>query len=568
LPPLKLTVLVNRGAPDVPQALKEHGGPIAPLSPKYSRSITLGSASREVLRDVLDNDVVGAVEIERPNKLPFVHSPLPQNVDAALTHLVPQFTAVYPPGDGAGVIAAVFDEGAVRATHQEFQSPAGRVQVMTTKPNHFHATHVAGTMAATGVSPFEKSKGMAPQLQLRSFDWDNDLVNLQSEAVADVSVSNHSYGPAAGWDRDEQGIWFWWGDRAASTAEDSKFGKYSIENEQLDEVLHEHPHLLTVVAAGNDRSDGPITQPIQHYVIAADPATGELFWQSTSELHQRDGFQQGGVDTVAGLGLSKNSVCIGAILDATSQGAPIEVTNFSSWGPTDDGRIKPDVVANGFQLFSTDSADDSAYLEISGTSMASPTAAGVATLLYQLFQNVHGRKPLATEMKGLLIHTATDAGAAGPDAVYGWGSINTLAAGRVIKSERGLILPLQAINKGESKELRFASASEAIRVTVVWSDPPAPANVGTLDDATPTLQNNVDCMLVAPDGAKYFPYSLVRTNPLLPATANGPNNVDNVEVIDAPPATGAWTLQLNGTDFKVGTQQAVTVIVSGLKLAS
>jgi subtilisin family serine protease len=85
-------------------------------------------------------------------------------------------------------------------------------------------------------------------------------------------------------------------------------------------------------------------------------------------------------------------------------GAGITTTTFSSWGPADDGRIKPDIVANGFRLFSTDDADDAAYLDLSGTSMASPTASGIACLVAQLFKEKHGGAATSAELKALLIH--------------------------------------------------------------------------------------------------------------------------------------------------------------------
>ena len=571
LPALELKVLLPPGEGEIPATIREFVElPEGFTRPeKRSLELTLGIGGRDAVNAITQNgNDFRAVEIARPNEIPVISTPAPFNQDAARSHRVPQFIASFPPGDGNALVAAVFDGGAVRKSHQEFKTSGGsRVTLKTSKPTHFHATHVAGTMAATGVPPQQEARGMAVKLKLLSYHWDDDIQNLAS-LDPEVCVTNHSYGPLSGWHQDPNtGVWFWWGDRSASTSEDSKFGKYDSDCTRLDEALALNPELLTVVAAGNERGDGPTAQPIQHYVIAVNPATGQLVWKNSTELHQKDGFDQGGLDTIAGLGLAKNALCVGAINDVVSPGPGIQITSFSSWGPADDGRIKPDVVANGFQLLSTDDSDDQAYLTISGTSMASPTASGIACLLRQHFEAKHNRKPTSAELKAVIIHTARDAGVSGPDPVYGWGSVDALAAGRVIASQNGHVISGKKVVEGATETINLdATTGDPIRVTVVWIDPAGSPNTGSLDDATATLQNDLDCLLVAPDGTKHHPYSLVRTNPKSPATATGPNQVDNVEVIDAPFLAGQWQLQVKApAQLKGGDSQAFALVVSGVE---
>jgi hypothetical protein len=97
---------------------------------------------------------------------------------------------------GAGLTVGVWDGGAVRATHQEF---TGRVVSGDGAPNlDDHATHVAGTIGASGVNP--AAKGMATGVSIRSYDWNNDLAEMTAVA-SQLVASNHSYGLLAGWSR-------------------------------------------------------------------------------------------------------------------------------------------------------------------------------------------------------------------------------------------------------------------------------------------------------------------------------------------------------------------------------
>jgi subtilisin family serine protease len=115
-------------------------------------------------------------------------------------------------------------------------------------------------------------------------------------------------------------------------------------------------------------------------------------------------------------------ISVGAV-DIPSPGLrqPLLAYN-SSRGPTADGRIKPDVVAPGQGVVVADIRGGD-YQRGSGTSFASPLAAGVCALLLQAHPDWTPR-----QVQAALRRTALDLGPAGPDTAYGWGQVDALAA--------------------------------------------------------------------------------------------------------------------------------------------
>ncbi len=101
------------------------------------------------------------------------------------------------------------------------------------------------------------------------------------------------------------------------------------------------------------------------------------------------------------------------------------LTDFSSRGPTYDGRIKPDVVAGGADVISANSDGSDGYREVQGTSFSAPLVAGVCALLLQIHPNWTPK-----EVAEALRRTATDLGSLGPDDLYGWGLVNATAAAK------------------------------------------------------------------------------------------------------------------------------------------
>lgn len=600
LPDLQFSVQLSPGS-EVSPRLRTL---LAETSPRRTSSVTgeliLSGQIDEVIPIAEELDSVTQVEIARPKSIhpapSFVIDPAtrrPFNRDARLSHNVHEFEDTFHDGQGATVRAAIFDAGKVWATHEEFKRDRVTIVDKWAAFNP-HATHVAGTMSARG-DPKVQARGMAPRLLLRSFyfgrkrdldkntsdpDADDDDLDRLAKGAKDLQITNHSYGPRIGWDSDQDQsgnrVWIWWGGTVGK--EDARFGKYTIDASRIDAILHDNPQLLSVVAAGNDRTDAPPFQPIEHYVPTYDQITRKLKWTRSTKVREVDGYDNGGLDTVSGLCLSKNALCVGAMNDVFENGQPIpgahlQTTSFSAWGPTDDGRIKPDLVANGDRLISPIPPPanainvNRAYRRLSGTSMASPTAAGIAALLAEFFQVKTGTLPMSAELKAILIHTATDAGEQGPDPKFGWGSINAFRAGEVIASQQGL-LGRQKVSPENSWSLRATAqagrSGQPVRVTVAWLDPPAGANQGGLDDDTRTLVNDLDLVLESPSGETLYPYRLDPSNPPGKSVTDGPNRVDNVEVVDAPWASGIWTIRVSAASLGSGSEQEFAVVADGL----
>ncbi len=465
---------------------------------------------------------------------------------------------------GSGLEIGLWDSGVPLSTHQEF---GGRVVVRDRVEADGHATHVAGTLAAAGVRP--EARGMAYEATLRAFDWDNDATEMTAEAERGLLVSNHSYGVIAGWyygNLENNGDqWYWLGDPSVSEAEDYVFGWYDVEAAQFDRVVFTNPFLLPVVAAGNDRGDDA---PAEGSYRGLNRQGAWQTFDARSRPHERDGGADG-FDTIAGAAVAKNVLTVGSIrFDLFERPT---VSGFSSFGPTDDGRVKPDLVGYGERVFSTLAAGPTAYGFSSGTSMATPNVAGSLTLLQQHHRNLTGRPLRAASLKGLALHTARDLGADGPDYRHGWGLLDAEAAARQITDALQEPLALLEADLADGAAFtRHLSVAEAgpLRVTLSWTDPPSarlPVGPASLDNPKPHLRNDLDVRLFNDaTGETYRPFTL---DPALPSAAAlpGDNRVDPVEQIYLPRAeAGSYTLVVSHKqDLASGAPQAFALLVSG-----
>lgn len=413
--------------------------------------------------------------------------------------------------EGEGIMVGIWDGGKVKKNHVEF---GNRILSVQGDSESFHATHVAGTILASGVNTM--AKGMAPKATAVTWYFDNDETEIASLAAPDQSsllFSNHSYGILLGWWRNN-GTWVWNGNPAISASEDYRFGLYTARSNIIDDIAFNAPYYTLVWAAGNDRgSTGDGTYP-------------------------PDGNGGTGYDCLHPDAVAKNIITVGAIEKNTDYTGPSSVimSNFSSWGPTDDGRIKPDLVGAGVNVYSTNLGANT-YSYESGTSMAAPNVTGSLVLLQELYKNLHaGDYMRAATLKALAIHTAKEAGSyPGPDYSFGWGLLDVDSAAKVLLAEdqRSVIVSENTLDEGQIFEFVIdPKQNTPIIATIVWTDPAGtPVATPVLDPSISMLVNDLDIRIVDDANNQIYPWVLNRINPTYAAT-NGDNTVDNVEKIE------------------------------------
>lgn len=467
---------------------------------------------------------------------------------------------------GSGMTLGEWDAGAVEVDHPDLWPRATQID----DPNHIsdHATHVAGTLIGSGGSVYLQARGMAYQADLHAYDWNNNAQEMVAAALAGMRVSNHSYGIAAGWvalGGTPPDNWWWFGGFAD---EDPNFGYYNEQAELWDQIAYDAPHFLIVNAAGNDRWDiGPEPGSDEEFRIV-DP-NGIEIGRSTDAPPPDCG--QDSYDCLPPGGVAKNILTVGAVDDVPGGYEPlagpssVQMTGFSSWGPTDDGRIKPDLVANGWMLFSTYPWDPY-FASAIGTSMAAPNVSGSLLLLQQHYANLNAGAYLrAATLKGLAIHTADEAGdAAGPDYEYGWGLLNTYKAAQFITGQGAGVhwLVEGSLADGAAEQLPIDITQDGARVTatLVWHDPPGvPVLPPVLDPTALMLVNDLD-LRASGNGDTHLPWLL---NPAQPgATATRGDNVrDNVEQVEFTASVGSYTLSVAHKGV-LAAPQAYSLLVS------
>lgn len=426
--------------------------------------------------------------------------------------------------DGQNMTAYVWDGGHARASHQEYDGAGGtnRVTIQDAASEggtqlNFHAAHVTGTITASGVQA--SAKGMAPQSKVNGYMWNNDVAEATAAAANGMLLSNHSYG------------------FRSDLVPDQYFGAYIQDSRDWDNVMYNAPYYLMVVAAGNDGSTN----------YNGNPLGGNSAY-----------------DKLTGHATSKNNMVVANAQDANIANngdlISVSINSSSSEGPTDDYRIKPDITGNGTSVYSTYESSNTAYASITGTSMASPNVTGSLLLLQQHYNSLNGSFMRSATLKGVALHTADDAGATGPDAIYGWGLMNTKKAAEVI-SANGAATKVEerVLNSGQSYSVQVQSDGvNDLFASISWTDVAGAVNNGT-NSGTAALVNDLD-VRVTQGGATFSPWRLtgVTTN------GKGDNTKDNYERVEVANASGTYTITVTHKGSLSSGSQAFSLIVTGL----
>jgi len=182
---------------------------------------------------------------------------------------------------------------------------------------------------------------------------------------------------------------------------------------------------------------------------------------------------------------------VGAAYEVSEYTGPedVSISGFSSFGPADDGRVKPDIVGKGVDTFSTSDGSNTDYITISGTSMSAPNVSGSMALLQAYYQEISGGVPMrSATLRGLVLHTADEAGLNdGPDYIFGWGLMNAERAAHVISTDTVQNVIDELVLDGGDIYTRDVIVSEGsdLRVTICWTDPPAIPLSPALNPRTP-----------------------------------------------------------------------------------
>jgi len=414
--------------------------------------------------------------------------------------------------NGSGVIVAVREVGRPDA-HIDFSSRLTEVETdgLSDAGNRDHATQVHGQVAGQGFNN-PSTKGIAPSATLLSYS----VGTTAAFSTADVTdaknrnarISNHSYGPSGS---------------------SLRFGTYESVSADWDSALRINDQIGFFAGYEQRNLSNPFFK--HDYFVGAKNTI--LVSSTNSVAHAGD--------------------------DSPVRAKADGLADFSVFGPMNDGRIKPDLMAFGDGVNLTTGSNGEATNF--GTSFSTPAASGMGALLLQHYRKVTNTEPSAAMIKALLCNTASDLGIPGPDAQYGFGLVNienavnivSLGVSPVIAPFReGSIGGLTSNGNLISVPIQVDSAVQ-LRATLCWFDPPGdPA-------AAKALVNDLNLSLIDPNGTVYFPFSLNKNSPQNAATATAPNSVDPIEqiVLNAQ-VTGTWIIQISG-QIPTGSQNFALV---------
>lgn len=489
----------------------------------------------EALKALASEDVIQWVE-------PALPALTPNNAESRELTQAEELQAAPYGLSGAGVSVMVYDSGIARDSHVDF---GGRLTLRDTGGFDFHSTHVAGTVGGDGAASSGANRGIAPGALIDSYAFDasffsqflytdpGDLESSYTDAFVNRGndVSNNSIGTNTEFN--------------GSLFPCSVQGDYSTTSSLIDSII-----------------DGALGVPVR------------IVWAGGNERGGSDCDVEGFGDYYSSAPPSgaKNSIVVGAV-----NAEDDSMTSFSSWGPVDDGRLRPDVVGPGCRItangiVSPGSGSDSEYIALCGTSMAAPAVAGVVALLLEDWRAQFPADPDPSNamVKALLIHTAADLGNTGPDYRHGYGSVRAKDA--VDHLRRGSQVEETIEQGGQyTAQIEVAPGDASVKATLAWDDAPGAPNSAV------NLVNDLDLTLISPSGEVFTPWELNPLNPGAPAVRHGAadrrNNVEQVEVQDPEP--GSWTVAVNGFNvpagpetFSLTTTPDVRIVSLSLALAS
>lgn len=394
--------------------------------------------------------------------------------------------------DGTGVNVLVRDDGKI-GPHIDYQGRTNQYYAKGDGENSTHGDMVSGILMGAGnLNPDVTGMARGAFLYITNYESEFTDVTMQLYAQNNVLVTSSSYS-------------------------DGCNTGYTMNAQTTDKQIFNNPDLIHVFSAGNSGQNDC------NYGAGAG-------WGNITGGHKS----------------GKNSIATGNV----NQNGGIDIT--SSRGPAYDGRIKPDICANGTDQLST--YPNNTINTGGGTSAAAPGISGsIAQLIHSYRDMNNGATPPSALIKASMLNTATDLGNPGPDFTYGWGLVNTRKAYELLKAKQYKEIDL---SDSEQKEWKISvpNGTASLRVMVYWADKEASVL------ATKALVNDIDMQVISEDNTMYLPYVLdntpdpVKLSSPAKTGADHLNNMEQVEIFN--PSQGDYTVQLYGFQIPFGTVKA------------
>lgn len=495
------------------------------------------------------------------------------NTDEAQQAMYNNLQPAYNKVSGDGTQIGICDSG-VDENHDDFDqiTAAGAPGVSRVYNQRFgsgyHGTHVASiaggngfNSAANGLPAFRLS-GHAPEAEVGDYPSFGDNAQRYHDAIVNdgTDVTNHSYVQS--------------------------HTVYNGSAESLDMIVR-----------------GDATDNTGNSILARPQVWAAGNNGTCAQYGNEEGYY-------AVFTSSKNTISVGSV-----DTIDMRLSEFSSLGPTFDGRIKPDVVAPGcydsvleLGCYAPGPPDDigiqaadnntQGYMGLCGTSMAAPVVSGIIALMMNQFQDTFGNLPrLPSTYKAMLVHTAKDLVKArryatrefnnpdtnnpvlyhaGPDFATGYGLVDADAARDIVtRSAQWREATINSTGDMDIWCISVPEGAKTLKVVIAWDD--EPGDTSTAEDVS-KLVNDLDLQLIDPSGNVYLPWTL---DPL-PLTANPggggldpiqPGDVDpaytgadhrnNVEMVDICfPSAGVWRAVVRGHNLPNGNAQPYSLVSS------